>query len=138
MFTEPAVTIVSSRYRTIDRILKQFIAKGEHYSKAANTIIIYNSDLAAHVYLQDHTLEEALQDRSIPSYVLQQMMALKTGALLDSRGGSCSAKEILPVPALLLYRISGGNSSRYVMPGHTIGVGILFRASITGVGIPKQ
>ncbi|WP_059026394.1 ABC transporter permease [Gabonibacter massiliensis] len=83
MFTEPAVTIVSSRYRTIDRILKQFIAKGEHYPKAANTIIIYNSDLAAHVYLQDHTLEEALQDRSIPSYVLQQMMALKTGALLD-------------------------------------------------------
>ncbi|WP_018337343.1 ABC transporter permease [Butyricimonas synergistica] len=88
LFLEPSVTITSSRYWTIDRILKQFIAKGKDYStksysRIKREIITDNSDLAAHFYLQDHTLEEAAQDPSVSPYVLQKMVDLKMVTLLD-------------------------------------------------------
>ena len=88
LFLEPAVTITSSRYWTIDRVLKQFIAKGKDYStksysRIRKEIITDNSDLAAHFYLQNHSLEEAVQDPSVSPYVLQKMMDLKMMTLLD-------------------------------------------------------
>ena len=84
LFLEPAVTITSSRYWTIDRILKRFIAKGENNSsRLARTMIANNSDLIAHVYLQDHSLEEAMQDPNISPYILQKMVDLKMMTLLN-------------------------------------------------------
>ena len=84
LFLEPTATINSPRYGTIDRVLKQFIAKrGNYDSNISRTILTENSDIAAYTHLQDHTLEEAIQDRNISPYVLQEMVNLKMEALLN-------------------------------------------------------
>ena len=84
LFLEPTVTITSSRYWTLNRVLKRFITKKRDYdSNVARTIVIENSDIAAYTYLQDHTLEEATRNRNISPYVMQKMVNLKMEALLN-------------------------------------------------------
>jgi len=75
LIKEPSITITSNRYGAIDQILKLLLSKD---FRNINKSDLDYYELDALTYLQNATLEEALQDRTIRPLVLDEIIELKT------------------------------------------------------------
>jgi len=92
LFLKPTTTLVSSRYKGIDRVLKRC------WENLQNQAIqppkqLQQSEFLAAIYLQEHSLEEALEDQTISPKVLQCILDMKAWDLINRLEKYISKKE---------------------------------------------
>jgi len=81
LLLEPTVSLISSRYPTVDRVLKFITSKGE--KNKVKSSIVSDVDFQALLYLQRHTLDDAMQDQTLEPYFIQKVIELKSRDLLN-------------------------------------------------------
>jgi len=98
LFFEPAVVLTSDRYKMIDKILKNIFIKGDGGFRgisAGDSYFSLNDKnmMAAYMYLQNHSFEEAVLDKRLSSAVFNEVMNIKTNLLLKWIGTRTTQKE---------------------------------------------